>query len=159
VHALFFAMKRAHHATLRVSRELLDHSGLTPARYDMMHALCQTRYGMLQRELGRMLGVSRATVSRMLRALETLRLVVRARAPNDRRQLWVRVTSQGAAVFRRAEREAVDSGAASLAIEAALAPVSLAGFVDMEVLDGLLDRVRQAFRDTGSLVYLWHPDD
>jgi DNA-binding MarR family transcriptional regulator len=155
MHALFFGMKRAHHATLRLSRSLLRGSGLTPARFDMMYAIRQ-QPSLLQSTLRRRLGVSRTTVSRMLQALEQCGFVRRARAGRER---LVEMTREGALTFVRAERAAVLSGAVSLALDAALAPITLDAFVALEAFDGHLQSVRVAFGDAADLLYPWHPDD
>jgi DNA-binding MarR family transcriptional regulator len=80
MHAVAFAIKRAHLRTLAISRRCVRGLGLTPARYDMLSALAH-RHAFTQRELWRLFHVSRATVSRMLGALEDLGLVVRTRRP------------------------------------------------------------------------------
>jgi DNA-binding MarR family transcriptional regulator len=85
MHAAFFALKRAYHSTLRLTRAGLTELGLTAARFDMLFALGEYRRGLLQGSLIRVLGVGRTTVSRMLAALEKLgfvkRTVVKRSAP------------------------------------------------------------------------------
>lgn len=71
MHAIFFGLKRAHHGTLRITRRILAALGLTAARFDLLYAVKKaTRYGVNQSALRKVLGVSRATVSRMLASLE-----------------------------------------------------------------------------------------
>ena len=41
MHAILFGLKRAHHASLTVSRQLLRPFRLTPARFDLLCALSQ----------------------------------------------------------------------------------------------------------------------
>ena len=69
--------------------------GLTPQRLDLMHlaGTCD----LSQRELAERLCVSRPVVSRMLAALERLRLVYRVEDPADRRTKFTRLTREGAA--------------------------------------------------------------
>jgi DNA-binding MarR family transcriptional regulator len=94
---VFFGVKRAHHSCLRVSRTLLG-AMITPARFDMMFALgtSEGRYGaLLQKELCVMLGVSDATVSRMVTALQRLGWVEREPDDVDGRRRWVVLTAAG----------------------------------------------------------------
>ena len=86
----FFAMKRAYHATLRLTRDVAAAYGLTPARSDMLYAIyCVPVHGpagrgaLSQAELRQRLGVSAPTVSRMVRSLETLGFVSRRRSSGD----------------------------------------------------------------------------
>jgi DNA-binding MarR family transcriptional regulator len=77
MHAVAFALKRAHLRTLRISTPLAREFGLTPARYDLLLAI---RSGArTQSALWKMLHLSRATVSRMVIALEKLGFVRRRR--------------------------------------------------------------------------------
>ena len=62
-----FGLKRGYQSALRFSWRVLKGSGLTPARYDMCHALKLQKYGMRQKNLAEVLGVTRATVSRPCR--------------------------------------------------------------------------------------------
>ena len=78
MHAVAFAFKRAHLRTTDISRRCVRRFGLTPARYDMLYAIMKC-HARRQRDLWKMFDVSRATVSRMLIALEKLGLVRRSR--------------------------------------------------------------------------------
>src|ERR1700743_3966546 len=90
-----FGLKRGYQSALRCSWHVLKGSGLTPARYDMCHALKLQKYGMRQKNLAEVLGVTRATVSRMVRSLEKLRYVRREFDPTDRRCKLVSLTEEG----------------------------------------------------------------
>lgn len=109
MHTVFFALKRVHHGALRVGRRLLARTVMTPARFDLVHALaglvrCWGKVARRQSDLWKALGVSRTTVSKMLRRMEELGLVQRSVDPRDRRQRWVELTREGAAAFRLARR-------------------------------------------------------
>jgi len=104
-----FGMKRAHQDASRVCRRILEGTGMTPARFDLVQVLARDaayngKVGQFQSALWKALGVSRATVSRMLGALEKLGLVRRSIMRRDRRLRWVELTRKGAAWFRRARR-------------------------------------------------------
>ncbi len=98
-----FGLKRAHHGVLRVTRRALAQLGLTAARFDMMYAI-QEREGLRQIALCRALGVSGATVSRMLASLEKLGLVTRDTTCTDMRQRFVYLTDAGRRCIRKAIR-------------------------------------------------------
>jgi DNA-binding MarR family transcriptional regulator len=162
VHAIFFGLKRAYHSTIGLTRRCLAQLGLTAARFDMLHAVKSTPYGSHQKQLCRLLGVSAATVSRMLKSLEALGLVSRERSATDRRRRRVTITDLGRRVMRRAEHGLVYCGHISFAIECALCEPwrdETTVFLAMDALDGALRRVRHAFFDRATLFYPWHPDD
>jgi DNA-binding MarR family transcriptional regulator len=102
----FFGLKRAFHGTLRLGRKPLREHGLTAARFDLLFALTDEgrarRAAMYQSTLRRILGVSRATVSRMMISLEELGLVERRKSETDRRQLEVELSPWGWARIRDA---------------------------------------------------------
>jgi DNA-binding MarR family transcriptional regulator len=162
MHAIFFGLKRAHHGTLRIARDVLARMGLTAARFDMLYALeSRRRAGVLQSEVRRMLGVCRATVSRMLASLEELGLVKREPYPHDRRQRLVLLTAQGRDRIGYAHRQLIGSGWAQLAVDSALGGAgSKYHWYDKKeciaatlLLDGLLDQVRRVFFDRARLDY------
>jgi DNA-binding MarR family transcriptional regulator len=156
VHPLFFGLKRAHQATLRVSRDLLVASDLTPARFDMMFAIAEEARGILQSALCKALGVTRATVSRMLRSLEQLGFVRRERVPRDKRQWRVLLTARGLDAFVLAEQSTTPF--AGVYIEQALTNRARPSFAldEMKAFDTVLRRARLAFWDTGSVSFPWY---
>jgi DNA-binding MarR family transcriptional regulator len=158
MHIIFFGLKRAHHGTLHITRPMLIRMGLTAARFDLLYAVKERRNGIRQSVLRRVLGVSRATVSKMLASLEELGLLTRETDREDRRTRRVRLTSLGLHRIRYAYRQLARSGWAQLAVESALGPAGAEAAT--QVLDDLLSRIREAFGDFGSLEYPWpHPDD
>ncbi len=166
MHAIFFGLKRAHHGTLRITREVLVRMGLTAARFDMLYALkVRSKRGVLQSALRRALGVCRATVSRMLASLEELGLVRRKVHSVDRRQRVVELTTLGRWRIAFAHRHITRSGWAQLAVDSALgAEGSKHHWYDHEecnaatlLLEGMLDRLRHAFFDRAKLHYPWNP--
>ena len=171
MNAQFFGLKRAFHATLRLTRPLLAKLGLTAARFDLLYALPHGRNQfcrqMRQSNLRACLGVSRPTVSRMLASLEERGLVHRARDVFDRRQVLVTLTQHGRTLIRKAVRHFIESGWTELALDSALDRHRPGerwcddGFclTETEALDGLLKRIRAAFGDFATLSYPWLPDD
>jgi DNA-binding MarR family transcriptional regulator len=167
MHVVFFGLKRAHHGTLRITRAPLAELGLTAARFDLLYAVRQSRRGMVQSKLRRVLGVCRATVSKMLASLEKLGLVRRSIWPRDRRKRLVELTAPGRKSIVRAHRELVRSGWANLAVDSALCGEG-SGYrwsdeddctTATDELRAILNRVRSAFWDHATLDYPWGPED
>ena len=167
MHCIFFGLKRAHHGTLRITRKVLAAMGLTAARFDLLYAVKKVRGGMIQSALRKVLGVSRATVSRMLVSLEELGLVRRTPYEGDRRQKFVALTSKGWWRISRAYRHFTRSGWAQLAIDSALAGQhhddrwcnEAACAAANASLDGMLGEIREGFRDFATLDYPSGPDE
>jgi DNA-binding MarR family transcriptional regulator len=159
---IFFGLKRAHHGVLRITRSALAKLGLTAARFDLMYVVHQRR-DVTQREVRGELGVSAATVSRMLKSLETIGLLRRERADWDRRQRLVRLTEAGGRSIRSAIRHFIKWGAAQLMVDGALCPEGwyddAACLTAMDALEGHLRNIREAYGDVAALYYPWDPDD
>jgi DNA-binding MarR family transcriptional regulator len=157
---LSFSLKRAHQAALRFARHALDGTGLTPARYDLLHAVKLRKGRMSQRDLERVLGVTRATVSRMLASLEELEFVRREVDPTDRRCNIVWLTAEGAACLEATYRKVVRPGWVRFAFDWVLGTRKPGDifpprfcFQEMWELDQRLWPIRRGFADTGSLSY------
>ena len=105
MHALMFQLKRAHLRAVAGARAMAEKTGLTPARHDVMRAIIAFGNGEgdeYQKRIWKALGLSRATISKMVRRLVELGLLSRRRAPRDRRTFLVRLTRQGMKRWRRA---------------------------------------------------------
>src|SRR5262245_38232129 len=95
---MFFAVKRTHLCVLARMRPIAAEAALTPARFDMLRTIAlYDDWGLPQWKLVRLLGVSAAVVSRMLRQLTALGLVRRHRDPLDRRRNIIHLEPEGAA--------------------------------------------------------------
>ena len=165
MHNVFFGFKRVHHATLGLTRNILKRMGLTAARFDLLYALKDSRLGMLQSRLRRLLGVSRTTVSRMLASLEQLGLLTRKRSWSDRRTRDVRLTNRGRSTIVFAHRVFTRSGWAQLAVDSALGTQGQFRWYRegdciqaTALFDGLLRHYREAFLDRATLRYPWDPE-
>ena len=161
MHQGTFALKRAHWSSVKVATQLLKPLGVTPSRFDMLWLIARSGYGFVQKGLWRALGVSRMTVSVMVRAIEKLGWVIRTKPIGDRRTWWVSLTPMGQRVFEDAQTEGRDSGAMQLAMDCAMDPVCPheGAFVAFTSFEATLRNLRDAFRDTAFLHYPWHPDD
>jgi DNA-binding MarR family transcriptional regulator len=166
MHALFFGLKRAHQASLRICRPMLAKMGLTPARFDLLYALMNRRSGTFQGKLQKTLGVTRATVSRMLGSLEALGLIERRVDDVDRRRKRVSLTTLGRERIVQAHKDLTRSGWAQLAIDSVLGGEGGkepwyrgACLQAMVKLEELLGALRRGFYDTGDLDYPWDPPE
>ena len=112
MHAILFGLKRAHQASLTVSRQLLRPFRLTPARFDMLCALAQNECLAIS-DLANMLGVKPPTVSRMVKALLPLGLVEITGA-DDLRIRYLHLSDTGELLLKEALRAILGAGAANL---------------------------------------------
>jgi DNA-binding MarR family transcriptional regulator len=134
--------------------------GLTAARFDLLFAVhAHGSRRMRQRELQRMLGVCRATVSRMLGSLERLGLVRRITSDTDRRRKLVELTKQGRSRVWLVIRRLIRNKMARLALYTALgANEKRCAWFDNDAcwtvateLQELLLDLRRTFGDSGHL--------
>jgi DNA-binding MarR family transcriptional regulator len=168
MNAIAFGMKRALHGFLRVTRKPLASVGLTPARFDMLYALFartgpgRWHHSIRQSDLRRELGVCPSVVSRMVRKLELLGLVTRARCPDDRRQIGIAITGRGWGRIYAAKPWLLRS-----VQRLVLGGICFGQHRDpferlrhMDSLEAYLGALRREFFDTATLGYPWgHPDD
>jgi DNA-binding MarR family transcriptional regulator len=160
--AVMFEVKGTHLAAQRQGRVMLRRFGLTPARFDLMHAL--GRDGMKQSDLWKRLNVTRSVVCEMVHALKVLGWVARVRAA-DSRTWMVRLTRRGWALFERAYDACVESGDAALRMDQGLAR----GYVEIDgvaarneflfVCEGIQWEFRPHSWFGGRPLYVWKPED
>ncbi|MBB6308294.1 MarR family winged helix-turn-helix transcriptional regulator [Xanthobacter tagetidis] len=98
---LCFALYAAGHAMTRFYKPLLDPLGLTYPQYLAMVALWEKGERTVG-ELGEALGLESSTLTPLLKRLEAMGHVVRARDSKDERVVRVRPTDQGMALRERA---------------------------------------------------------
>ena len=104
-----FALAITNRAVLAVYRPLLEPLGLTHPQYLVMLALWDQRKSRPERkppfsvkQLAATLQLDSATLSPMLKRLETLGLITRTRSAADERSTHVQLTEAGAALRERA---------------------------------------------------------
>jgi DNA-binding MarR family transcriptional regulator len=162
MHSILFSIKRAFHTSVCAGRQWLAPIGLTPARFDMLAAVGRyPPHRLPQSYLRSILGVTAATISRMLRSLEQLGLVTREQDFDDRRQRIISLTREGIRRLRSAVANLMDSGAVQLAVDIALVTRwhdPAACLAEGRLLEESLRRVRRAFGDNALLAYPWRPD-
>ena len=165
-------VKRSFYGFLRITRKPFASVGLTAARFDLLYAVraggsesrvIEGSVEMRQSRIRRCLGVTPTVVSRMVRSLEQLGLVVRRReAYRDRRQMRVILTAKGLHALKAACSMLLRS------VQRFVYEVicygrhrdPMARFMAMGALESYLSALREYLGDTATLRYPWgHPDD
>ncbi len=160
---VLFEMKKAHLAGARFGRLLLKPFGraLTPARFNLMHALHHKP--MRQNDLWKLLGVVRSVVSEMLDALEELGWVKAIRAADGRTRL-ISLTRFGQKLFELAFKYCILSGNMPIEVNRALAGPREREKPNIERYKGALVAARLVeyfgwvLEGAGDL-YIWDPED
>jgi DNA-binding MarR family transcriptional regulator len=115
---VLFSLKRAFRKSIEAGLVLTTPFGLTPARFDLMHVLHRSAGDSIRQfVLKGILGVSAATVSRMVTSLEGLGLVERRQDARGR-LCGIALTDEGRALIRRAVHALLDRGAARRMVRA-----------------------------------------
>jgi DNA-binding MarR family transcriptional regulator len=138
--AVMFNVKGAHLALQRVGRLLLRQHELTPARFDLMHALGPS--GAKQSDLWKRLDVVRSAVCEMVTRLIKLGLLERVRAGRT----WiVALSARGRSLMEAAWRACIESGATTTRIDDAFGAESDVAAIRQELL-ARCGALRAAFR-------------
>jgi DNA-binding MarR family transcriptional regulator len=102
MHPTLFALKRAYQAARHVLENELQGTGLTVAQMDVLKVLLAVPSKELdQRALQTSLGVTSATLTRLVSGMESKTLVVRAPHPTDARGKTVRLTPKASRLFEK----------------------------------------------------------
>lgn len=97
---LGYQLRRAQVAVFQHFGESMGALDMTPGQFGML-AVINSNPGLSQTQLGNALGIDRSTVVAMIDRLEARGLVIRANAPNDRRSHALRLSDDGAALFKK----------------------------------------------------------
>ncbi len=97
---LCFTVYSTAHAFNRAYKPLLDALGLTYPQYLTMFALWEND-NLSVKELGELLHLDSGTLTPLLKRLEAMGLVQRARDPADERSVRIKLTSTGCDMRRR----------------------------------------------------------
>jgi DNA-binding MarR family transcriptional regulator len=160
MHTMFFSIKRVHLRVLHITRGLLRGIELTPARFDMMRIVeLYADFGITQGRLVDVLGVSAATVSRMLASLEDLGFVTRKRLARDARCVLVAITELGLSTVRAARHKLVDKGVHERLALRGLAFEPRKAQPQLDVLQRFLMRLRRNYADPAPFAHPWTTKD
>jgi DNA-binding MarR family transcriptional regulator len=156
MHRIFFSVKRVHLRVIEIGKGLLAEYGLTPARFDMLRVVLEHEpYGLLQSRMRALLGVSGATVSRMLKALENLGFVTRTPHATDRRNLLIELTDYGWTTMDNAMCALVWNRAALARAQHGLGGNEKETTKKLRVLQGHLSSMRKAYGDGAAFIDPW----
>ena len=100
-----FLLRRAHQISAAVFEDACRGLELTPAQFGVLTVL-QAHPGLGQSSLARALGFDKVTVLRVLRGLQARGLVSRVPAEDNRRNVSVTLTDEGAELLQRAQKPA-----------------------------------------------------
>jgi len=98
-----FALAAASRSVIALYRPVLEPMGLTHPQYLVMLALWE-RSPRTVKDIGEALSLDPATLSPLLKRLETAGFITRTRNPDDERALDVKLTIYGQALRAEAER-------------------------------------------------------
>jgi DNA-binding MarR family transcriptional regulator len=102
MHPTLFALKRAYQAARHVLEVELQGTGMTVAQMDALKlVLAAPSTELDQRALQASLGVTSATLTRLLAGMERQGLIVRAPHPTDARGKTVRLTPKARRLFEK----------------------------------------------------------
>ncbi|AMT69865.1 MarR family winged helix-turn-helix transcriptional regulator [Mycobacteroides immunogenum] len=143
-----FALAVTNRAVLAVYRPLLAPLGITHPQYLVMLALwdhaksgsADSREALSVKQIAALLQTDSATISPMLKRLESLGLITRPRSTTDERTTHVTLTTQGAALRQKA-----------LEVPAAVVERLGVSLAELENLHGVLTRVNTAALAAGAL--------
>jgi MarR family 2-MHQ and catechol resistance regulon transcriptional repressor len=91
------------YASLMTSAQRGRKAGISRERYDVLRALYRaTDYRLPLSELGRNLGVSPASITKLVNGLTRAQLAHRVRFPDDKRRMWAELTPRGVATVEEA---------------------------------------------------------
>lgn len=143
MHPTIFALKRAYQATRKSLDEALAPYDITAAQFDVLMALYEPQY-LEQRELQKALGISSATLARLLETMEDQGFVARETSPDDARVKVVSISENGSELLRTLEDK-----------EEAFNEQFFRGFSHTEVarLTRLLHRIAENMDDTSDDIY------
>lgn len=96
-----FLLRRAHQISASIFERACAELALTPAQYGVLRVM-QEQPGIDQSSLARALAFDKVTVLRVIKGLEERGLCQRAVSTDNRRQMAVRLTPQGAELLRQA---------------------------------------------------------
>ncbi len=154
MHALPFAFKHAHLASLKLLRKFTASEELTPARFDLLYALHVSRGRRpYQWRLAQTLGVSRATICKMVKGLCRLGFL-EISATKTRRQRRITVTRYGRKRFARVLK-AVRRRKVEAAIRYAWRAMEESRFEQWATVAELLEATRRYVRGLGEFRELY----
>jgi len=160
MHQIFFSVKRVHLRVVEISKRLVREFGLTPARFDLLRVVdAHDPHPVLQSKICTLLGVSAATVSRMLISLEKLGFIERKKSSVDGRNLLVSLTVDGFNRLDGAIVAVISSRVAEFIARRGVAFESKLAVSRLRALQKHLNSMRRIYGDDSPFVHPWRDDD
>jgi DNA-binding MarR family transcriptional regulator len=160
MHQVFFSVKRVHLRVVEIGKKLLKQFELTPARFDLLRVVdAHHPHPVLQSKICTLLGVSAATVSRMLISLERLGFVVREKATTDPRNLLVSLSDFGWNRVDEAMVALVCRGTAERMARRGMAFEPKLAVLRLSVLQKHLNSMRRIYGDDAPFIHPWRDDE
>ena len=160
MHQVFFSVKRVHLRIVEIGKKLLKDHELTPARFDLLRVVdAHHPRPVLQSKIRALLGVSAATVSRMLISLEKLGFVVREKSSTDARNLLVSLSDFGWNRVDDAMIALVCRGAAERMARRGVAFEPALAVVRLRLLQKHLNSMRRIYGDDAPFIHPWRNDE
>jgi len=162
MHNVLFGLKRSFHKSTWFGRGILAPYALTPSRFDVLYLLRESRARYCwQSDIRKILGVTAATTSIMVRALERLGLVRRRVSELDERQREVSLTARGRALIARATKVLRGKELVDYFVKRLVSPSwwdQDRSFADVDAFENSIRFLRTNLRDRAKLTYGSHPD-
>lgn len=98
-----FLLRRAHQISISIFEQECQGIKLTPVQYGILTVL-HTLPGIDQSRLGRKLGLDKVTTLRVLRDLESRRLISRSAHLSDKRSYSLTLSSDGQILFKESQK-------------------------------------------------------
>ena len=160
MHQVFFSVKRVHLRVVEIGKKLLKRFGLTPARFDLLRVVdAHHPRPVLQSKICALLGVSAATVSRMLISLEKLGFVEREESTTDARNLLVSLSDFGWNQLDDAMIALVCQGVAARMARRGVAFEPKLADIRLRVFQKHLNSMRRIYGDDAPFIHPWRADD
>lgn len=162
MHDILFGVKRAFHKSTWFGRGLLAGYGITPSRFDILYILHNAKLkAAWQSSIRKFLGITAATTSIMVRALEALGLVRRNVSEYDKRQREVWLTERGRELIARAIKVFHEKDIADYFVRRLVCSTwwdKEQSSVDLDTFENTLIYLRARLKDKALLAYGSHPD-
>ncbi|MDB5220325.1 MAG: MarR family [Myxococcaceae bacterium] len=161
MHTMFFSVKRVHLRVVEISKRLVKRFELTPARFDLLRIVDEHHpHPVAQAKIRALLGVSAATVSRMLISLEKLGFVERTESKVDARNLLVALTPYGWNQVDQAMVALITlKGMPERMARRGVAFEPERAVVRLRALQKHLNSMRRIYGDDAPFVHPWRADD
>jgi DNA-binding MarR family transcriptional regulator len=98
-----FLLRRAHQISISIFEQECQSIKLTPVQYSILTVL-HTLPGIDQSRLARKLGLDKVTALRVLRDLESRRLITRSAHPSDKRSYSLTLSCDGQILFKESQK-------------------------------------------------------